>query len=144
MIDTAINFAKVNVSTGYDESATSVVLVSGHGVKLPAVPFNVVWHDLTYPDPSDDPNVEIVRVTDIATDTITITRAQESTAAAAHNVAGHTYRMVAGLTAKVINTDLPATLLSIVNPNSPNSYLQWQSDGTLKLFINGVEAQHWN
>ena len=29
------NFAKVTVSTGYDASATSVVLSGGHGAKLP-------------------------------------------------------------------------------------------------------------
>jgi hypothetical protein len=34
-MDGLINFGKVTVSTGYDDAATSVVLASGHGAKLP-------------------------------------------------------------------------------------------------------------
>lgn len=109
-LDAAKNFAKVTVSTGYDASATSIVLSSGHGAKLPATPFNVTWWDSNaYPDPSDDPNVEVVRVTNISTDTLTVTRAQEGTSATTKNTGGGVYKMVAALTAKVINTDLSAT-----------------------------------
>jgi hypothetical protein len=106
-MDAAKNFAKVTLSTGYSSAATTVVLNSGDGLKLPAAPFNATWWNFTdFPDPSDDPNVEIVRVTAIATDTLTITRAQEATAAANHNTAGKTYKMIAGLTAKVMNADV--------------------------------------
>ncbi len=106
-VDNAKNFAKVTVSTGYDASATSIVLSSGDGAKLPTVPFNVVWWNSTdYADPSDDPNVEIVRVTARTTDTLTVSRAQEGTSASTKNTSGKTYKMIAGLTAKVINTDL--------------------------------------
>ena len=109
-MDTFKNFAKVTVSTGYDASATSIVLSGGHGAKLPTPPFNATWYNSTdYPDPSDDPNVEIVRVTAIATDTLTVTRAQESTSASTKNTASKTYKMVAGLTAKTLNTDLITT-----------------------------------
>jgi hypothetical protein len=105
-LDNAKNFAKVTVSTGYDASATSVVLQSGDGAKLPTVPFNVVWYNATdYSDPGDDPNVEIVRVTAISTDTLTVTRAQEGISASTKNTASKTYKMIAGLTAKGINTD---------------------------------------
>jgi hypothetical protein len=108
-LDNAKNFAKVTVSTGYDASATSIVLTTGHGAKLPTAPFNAVWWNSTdYPDPSDDPNVEIVRVTGISTDTLTVTRGQESISASTKNTGGKTYKMIAGLTAKVINTDIPA------------------------------------
>jgi hypothetical protein len=106
-MDNAKNFAKVTVSTGYDAAATSIVLVSGDGAKLPTPPFNVVWWNYTdYPDPSDDPNKEIVRVTAISTDTLTVTRAQEGTSASTKNTSGKTYKMIAGITAKVINTDI--------------------------------------
>jgi len=101
------NFAKVTVSTGYDASATSVVLSGGHGTKLPAAPFNATWWNSTdYADPTDDPNVEIVRVTAIVTDTLTVTRGQEGISASTKNTASKTYKMVAGLTAKTFNTDL--------------------------------------
>lgn len=106
-MDNAKNFAKVRVATGYDDVATTVVLSSGEGSKLPTAPFNVVWWNSTdYPDPSDDPNKEICRVTNVATDTLTLTRAQEGTTASDKNTDGKVYRMIAGLTAKVINEDL--------------------------------------
>lgn len=35
-MDAVKNFGKVTVNTGYDSSATSIVLSSGHGAKLPA------------------------------------------------------------------------------------------------------------
>ena len=108
-MDNAKNFSKVTLSTGYDNVATTVVLITSDGAKLPTAPFNVVWFNSTdYTDPTDDPNKEIVRVTNVTTDTLTITRAQEGTSAATHNTGGKSYKMIAGLTAKVINTDIPA------------------------------------
>lgn len=118
-MDNTKNFAKVTVSTGYDASATSIVLTTGHGAKLPTVPFNVTWWNSTdYADPSDDPNVEIGRVTARSTDTLTVTRGQEGTSASTKNTAGKTYKMIAGLTAKTINTDLPN-----LNLNAPQGFL---------------------
>lgn len=109
-LDDLKNFAKVTVSTTYDASATSIVLTTGHGAKLPTVPFNLTWWDATtYADPSDDPNVEIVRGTALATDTLTVTRAQEGTSASTKNTSSKTYKMLATLTAKSLETDLPAT-----------------------------------
>lgn len=120
-LDTAKNFAKATVSTGYDASATSIVLSGGHGAKLPTVPFNATWWNSTdYPDPADDPNVEIVRVTAISTDTLTVTRAQESTSASTKNTAGKTYKMIAGLTAKSLNTDI-YTSPTITTPQISNN-----------------------
>jgi hypothetical protein len=106
--DAIKNFAKCTVSTGYDADDTSIALSSGEGSKLPQPSsdgeFNVVWWNSTdYPDPADDPNVEIVRVTARSTDTLTATRAQESTSASAKNTAGKTYKMVLGPTKKIID-----------------------------------------
>lgn len=109
-LDNFKNFAKVTVSTGYDDAATSVILAASEGTKLPTVSFNAVWYNASdYFDPTDDPNREIVRVTNISTDTLTVTRAQEGTSAVTHNTAGKTYKMIVGLTAKTLNTDLAAT-----------------------------------
>jgi len=89
------NFCKVLVSAGYNASATSIVLSAGGGAKLPAAPFNLTWFDSTlFDDPSDDPNVERVRVTAIASDTITITRGVDGTTAKTHNTADSQYEMV--------------------------------------------------
>lgn len=110
-LDNAKNFAKVTVSTGYNSSDTSIVLTTGHGAKMPTAPFNAVWYNATdYSDPSDDPNVEVVRVTAVSTDTLTVTRGQEGISATTKNTGGKTYKMIAGLTAKVINTDIPALI----------------------------------
>jgi hypothetical protein len=106
-MDTFANFAAYNVSTGYNAAAVSIDLAAGGGARMPATPFNATWWNITdYPDPSDDPNREIVRVTNIAADTLTITRAQEGTAATTKNTALKTYRFVAGWTALTANTDV--------------------------------------
>jgi hypothetical protein len=106
----ANNLSKVIVSTGYNSSATSIVLSSGQGALLPSItPYNLTWYDSTlYSDPSDDPNVEIVQATGISTDTLTITRAAESVqgrtpTAYNHNTAGHVYKMLLALTVAQLN-----------------------------------------
>lgn len=103
-LDPTINFGKVLVSTGYDDTAVSIVLNAGDGARLPdpatAGAFNLVWWNWTdYPDPSDDPNREIVRCTARSTDTLTVTRGQEGIAATTKNSGGKTYKMILALTA---------------------------------------------
>ena len=102
-LDPVINFGKVTVSIGYNASDTSIVLTTGHGANLPATfSYNLVWWDsTTYPDPADDPNVEIVRVTNRVTDTLTVVRAQEGTSATVKNIAGKTYKMILAFTKKM-------------------------------------------
>lgn len=107
-MDAAKNFAKVTVSTGYDASAISIALTSGHGAKLPAPAtdgaFNLTWWNATdYNDPSDDPNVEIVRCTARSTDTLTVTRAQEGTSASTKNTSAKTYKMALTYSKKVFD-----------------------------------------
>jgi hypothetical protein len=61
-------------------SGTSIIVNAGDGAtKFPAAPFNaVIWSPTTQPSAA---TAEIVRVTAIATDTLTVTRAQEGTTA---------------------------------------------------------------
>lgn len=104
-LDSIQNFIKLQLLQGYGSSDTSIVVVSG-GSSLPAAPFNMTWWNSTdYPDPSDDPNHEIVRVTNVSGNTLTITRAQEGTSASTKNIAGKTYQLILGITAKMI-TDI--------------------------------------
>ena len=115
--DPVLNFAKVIVSTGYAASVTSIVLESGQGAKLPdpstAGAFNLVWWDSTsYSNPTDDPSVEIVRVTGRSSDTLTVVRAQEGTSDVNHNTNGKVYRMILSLTKKVYD-DLAAGVFAI-------------------------------
>lgn len=79
--DAVANLAVSSVATAPSPATTGVSLVvaAGEGSRFPAVPFNAtVCPANTLPTPA---NAEIVRVTTIAGDTLTITRAQEGTTA---------------------------------------------------------------
>lgn len=106
LLDPVTNFGKVTVSTGYSSTDIIIVLDTGHGDRLPNPsigPFNLVWWNSTdYLDPSDDPYVEIVRVTALTGDILTIERPQEGTAQTDKNLPGKTYKMILSLTAKMI------------------------------------------
>lgn len=140
-LDSTANFVQVQASTGYSSAATSITLQSGQGSKLPSAPFNLIWWDSTdYPNPANDPNVEIVRVTAIVSDTITITRAQESTTATNKNTVGKTYSLVLGITAKMIS-DIAALLLGtpVIDEQVSGSGTSWTLAhtpvaGTLRLY----------
>lgn len=96
------NFAYSTVATAPSpaSSGTSLVVASGDGSRFPAAPFNAtVWPAGAVPTPT---NAEIVRVTNISTDTLTITRAQESSSARTVVVGD---QIAAAITAKTI-TDL--------------------------------------
>ena len=120
MVDQVANFKKVTVSIGYNNTATSIVLATGQGAELPDPSgdnYNVVWWDSTnYNDPADDPNVEIVRVTAKSTDTLTVTRNQESSGASNKNNADATYKMILAPTAKTI-TDMEQIIHSDIEHN---------------------------
>lgn len=80
-IDAHKNFAISTVATAPSPatSGTSLVVAAGEGARFPTVPFNaVIWPTGFNPTAT---NAEIVRVTARSTDTLTITRTQESTSA---------------------------------------------------------------
>lgn len=80
-MDALANFARSSIVTAPSPaiSGTSVVVEAGQGTYFSAVSFNAVcWPPDVEPSRA---NAEIVRVTNIATDTFTITRAQEGTTA---------------------------------------------------------------
>ena len=105
MFSFAKDFAKGTDSLGYTAADTAIVMTTGHAARFPTqLPFNVTWWNTTdFPDPSDDPNREIVRVTAIATDTFTVVRGQEGTTASTKNTASKVYKMIAGLVASQEN-----------------------------------------
>ena len=75
------NFAYSTVATAPSPAAsgTSLVVAAGEGTYFPAVPFQAsIWPVTTIPTPA---NAEVVTVTAVSTDTLTITRAQESSSA---------------------------------------------------------------
>jgi hypothetical protein len=132
ILDATKNFAKVTVSTGYSSGDISIVLATGQGAKLPQPltdgPFNLVWWDsTTYGDPSDDPNVEIVRVTARTADTLAVIRGQEGTSASNKNTSAHTYQMILAPTAKMF-TDIQSALAGAGAISSVSN-----TDGTLTI-----------
>ena len=141
-IDPVVNFGKVTVSTTYDAAATSIVLSGGDGAKLPAPAtdgaFNLVWWEsTTYPDPSDDPNREVVRCTARSTDTLTVTRAQESTSASTKNTGGKVYLMALTPTAKMI-TDLKA--LTVASVSKFANYTILDTDNYATFLLSGANT----
>lgn len=66
--------------------ATTVNVTTSDGALFPSTGdfMLTIWDEATYPDPGDDPNMEIVRATARSTDAITITRAQEGTSGVSH------------------------------------------------------------
>lgn len=115
--DAHANFAYSTVATAPSPatSGTTVVVAAGDGAKFPAAPFNaVIWAANTQPLAA---NAEIVRVTAIAGDTLTITRAQETSTARAV-VAGD--QIVAGFTKKTL-TDIENYLNGVTSGASLNA-----------------------
>lgn len=122
-LDQIKNLTKVNVSTGYSAAATSIVLATSEGGKLPDPAlgqYNLTWWNVTdFADPSDDPNVEIVRITAKAGDTITIVRGQEGITATTKNIGGKIYRMGITFTKKML-TDIQTQVQNGVWNTAPD------------------------
>jgi len=104
-------------------SGVSLTVGAGEGARFPVAPFNAtVWPATALPTPV---NAEVVRVTALAGDTFTITRAQEQTTARAI-LPGDL--IAATITAKTI-TDVEAALIPLDNagvwvdvPYNPANY----------------------
>jgi hypothetical protein len=115
------NFAVTQVVTPPSpaNSGTSLTVTSGGGALLPAAPFNcVVYPTLTYPLST---NAEIVRVTSVVGDTLTIVRAQESSSARSI-LAGDT---IGNVTSVKVFTDIESAINAL-----PQSAIQSVSAGT--------------
>lgn len=130
-LDKSSNFAKTTI-TGIASGATEVVLDDATNFLDPASgEYNcVIWEISNYGNPADDPNKEIVRATALSGNTLTITRAQESTIASNHNTSGETYAIANVLTKKMIDdidTELDTKAIAPAT-NTANYIPQW--DGT--------------
>jgi hypothetical protein len=106
MLDATTNLTKVTPVGTYGASDTAIELSTLDAAKLPAAPFNATWFQASvYPDPSDDPNAEIVRVTavNLSNGVITVTRGAEGPNAASTKNGAGTYKMIVGITEKMIS-----------------------------------------
>ncbi len=109
--DSHTNLAYSTVATAPSPatSGTSLVVAAGQGALFPTAPFNA-----TLFPPGVQPttlNSEIVRVTAVSTDTLTIVRAQESTTAQAVAV---NFQIMAGVTKKTLTDIEAATVITTI------------------------------
>jgi hypothetical protein len=104
MLDPTKNFAKGKVVGVYDADDLYVDVEDASVFPNPEVDgeFNLVWYNHSdYPDPSDDPNVEIIRVTGYDdTNRFSILRSQEGTVASTKNRSQKIYKLIRGFTKK--------------------------------------------
>lgn len=106
-------------------SGTSLIVAAGQGARFPAAPFNAtIWPAGSTPDPS---NAEIVRVTAVSTDTLTITRAQEGSSARTVVVGD---QITATVTAKTL-TDIESGYVPIVAKTA--NYTATLADGVITV-----------
>jgi len=106
--DAHANFAisAIAVAPTPPSSGTSVTVTAGDGTKFPAAPFNaVVCTAGTNPTSA---NAEIVRVTAIAGDVLTITRTQESTSARSIQVGDQIFAAITAKTLTDIENSAPS------------------------------------
>ncbi len=121
-VDAHANFAISHVATAPSPatSGTSLVVTTGEGALFPAASFNaVVWPAAAL---ASSTNAEIVRVTVVATDTFTITRAQESTSARTIVVGD---QIMCGITKKTL-TDIETIDVSALPGGAVVQYLARQ------------------
>lgn len=74
------------LASGIDASTTTIALTTGHGARLPAVPFVLIIEGPRTAEPLE--RCERVLVTVKSTDTLTVTRGYEGTTATAHTSSG--------------------------------------------------------
>lgn len=82
------NFGYGTIASGINNAVTSMTMNNGHNFPLVTTSLFrlIIWDSLTYPNPADDPNLEIVTANYSGSlNVYTIIRAQESTVAVAHS-----------------------------------------------------------
>lgn len=149
--DPAINFGLGTVFLPYVAADISIDLVTGDGARFPDPgvmgAYNVTWWNASaYANPSDDPLREIVRVTAKLVDTLTITRAQEGTAASNKNTALATYKISLGFTKKTyddITTAINAINPSVWVPMETLTFTSSQAIQTTANFPNASTAKQY-
>lgn len=111
-MDAHKNFSYSLVATAPSpaSSGTSLVVTAGQGALFPTPPFNAtIWETAANPIST---NAEIVRVTGISTDTLTIIRAQEGSAARTVVVGDQIAATITALTLQDVESPLIAQIFS--------------------------------
>lgn len=132
--------------------AITLNLQSGQGAKFPSsgVFLITVWDSSTYPNPGNDPNMEIMQVSARSSDALTVVRAKEGTTAVEHAqgqrvemliTAGFFTDTAYGIfaTLGVINfveEEIPSGLIDGNNTNFTLVYTPISK--SVKVYVNGV------
>lgn len=89
------NNAKTSINQvgGLDAIATSLIVADASQLPDSGDFLITIWDKATYPDPTDDSNREIIKVTNVSGNTLTIERGQEDTSPSAHSN-GHAVEML--------------------------------------------------
>lgn len=141
------NFAesKVAAAPSPATSGTSLTVATGEGTKFPTPPFNATaWPDNTEATAA---NAEIVRVTNITGDVLTITRAQESTTAKSIAIG---WRIAATITKKTLD-DVENATIGLVSNETPGGTINGSNTafttanafatGSLRVYKNGIRLK---
>ncbi|MFA5879925.1 MAG: hypothetical protein WC860_07095, partial [Candidatus Margulisiibacteriota bacterium] len=78
------NNAKSTITAQLNIGATSITVFDETVFPTSGDFILTIWDSSLYPDPGDDPDMEIVKVTNVSTNTFTIVRAQENTSDVLH------------------------------------------------------------
>lgn len=151
------NRAKGTVAGLYDAAATSIALSTGEGSRFPSPAtegsFRFWWWNATdYADPADDPNYEICLCPARTSDALgTIVRGQEGTGASVKNIAGKTYKIAAGWTAKIYDDlftqNLPQTFRGLrlgTHPSADLALRQTLFSADVIVMNDGEAVPNWS
>jgi len=132
-----LSYSAVATAPSPATTGTSLVVTAGDGAKFPAAPFNAtVWPGGGAT--ASQSNAEIVRVTAISADTLTIVRAQEATTAQSIAVG---YQIALAITAKDL-TDIEAAINAALGGSLsgtlPNPTIASGAVGTTQLAAGAV------
>lgn len=120
----------VNQAGGLDASALSVIVADASVLPTAGDFLVTVWNKVSYPNPCDDPNAEILRVTGVSGNTLTIERGQEDTTGVAHANAQAVEMLITAGTFEEIENAISASNIPIIGED-----LTSQIDGIKDIFI---------
>jgi|SRR3989304_8772775 len=121
----------INQAGGINSSITSVTVDDASDFPVSGDFLVTIWDRETYPDPSDDPSSEIVKVTSVIGNIFTIVRGQEDTIGAVHADNSSVQMLITAGTFEELETQINA-----LNPgqNVYNDELSSQVDGVATEF----------
>jgi hypothetical protein len=134
-MDALSDWSRSTLASGIASGATSLAVSTGDGAARfsQATPYWVtIWNQTDFASASLDPNRENVRVTSRSGDVLTI-----SACTNAHNTAGKTYGIVAGVTADTLAELTPIILTTQFNRTSSTTLTD------VTGFTRNLEAGRW-